>query len=370
MLEVRVRISPPASLIEPDTVGEYLPQRALGLLQVEAAQRGLEQPLGADLRVRPVEAQGALGSNTQLVAAESLRACIPQRTEEARTDKAHEEEVVEVAGLERGVLAIVGETQELSRVGTQPRHGPVHPAQHAGDEDGGRRAPALCRQRGETRAIARSTAPGGPAAKAESEPAGQEPCVRPRTDAPVGRDREAPGAGVAVVCLEARLAAGAEIQPRLRVVFVAVGEREIGTVGRVGCQKAEELLLVPVRFGIVPRGGWRVVDVTRQERHGPVLPHQAHRVVLVPAFATEVHGVEALVRVLGQELLAIDGHSSGAGRFDRGVGVSRARDELVQLEREEAVLACTSVGSPYALGNARYQQKVSQRVAAGGDRPA
>ena len=53
LLQVRVRVAPAASLIEPDAVGQHLPQRALGLLQVETAERGLQQPLGAGLRVRP-----------------------------------------------------------------------------------------------------------------------------------------------------------------------------------------------------------------------------------------------------------------------------------------------------------------------------
>ena len=37
LLEVRVRVAPAASLIEPHAVGEHLPERALGFLQVEAA---------------------------------------------------------------------------------------------------------------------------------------------------------------------------------------------------------------------------------------------------------------------------------------------------------------------------------------------
>ena len=50
LLEVRVRVAPAAPLIEPDAVREHLAQGALGLLEVEALERRLEQPLGADLR--------------------------------------------------------------------------------------------------------------------------------------------------------------------------------------------------------------------------------------------------------------------------------------------------------------------------------
>ena len=145
LLEVRVRVPPSASLIEPDAIGQHLPKRALGLLQVEAAQRGLEQPFGADLRVRSVEAERALLGNAQLVAAEPLRAGILQCAEKARADEAHEEEVVEMAGLERGVLTVVSEAEKLSRVAVHPRLGAVHPAQRAADEYGGRRAAAFRR---------------------------------------------------------------------------------------------------------------------------------------------------------------------------------------------------------------------------------
>ena len=372
LLEVRVRVPPAASLIEPDAVGQHLPERALGLLQVEAAQRGFDQPFGADPRVRSVEAERALLGEAQRVAAEAVRAGIVQRAEKPRADEAHEEEVVEVAGLERGVLAVVGEAEELSRVAVQPRPGAVHPAQDAADEYGGRRAAALRRERGEARAVARRPALGVAAAEAEAEPAGQEPHRRPRSGAPVGRDLEAPGAGVAVVGLEARVAGGGQLDPGLRIVLVAVGERETGIVGRVRRQEAELPLgmrLVRVPVGLVPPGGQRVVDVAREEDGAPFPLHQPHRVVLVAALATEVQGVQALVRVAGKKPLAVDRHRARTLRLDRRIGVAGARDELVELEREEALLACAFFAGAFPLRNARREQNVSQHLAAVGGGP-
>ena len=164
-------------MIEPDAVGQHLPQRALGLLQVEAAKRGLQQPFGANLPVRPVEAERTLLGDSKLVAAESVRTGILECAEKARADEADEEEVVEMAGLERRVLTVVGEAEQLARVGVHRRRC-VHPAQGAADEHRGRRAAALRRERGETRAIARRTALGVPATEAEPELAGLEPRLR------------------------------------------------------------------------------------------------------------------------------------------------------------------------------------------------
>ena len=273
-----------------------------------------------------------------------------------------------MAGLERGVLAVVGEAEELSRVAVQPRPGAVHPAQYAADEYGGRRAAALRRERGEAGAVACRPALRVAATEAEAEPAGQEPQRRPRSDAPVGRDLEAPGARVAVVGLDPRVAGGGQLDPGLRIVLVAVGEPEAGIVGRVRRQEAElPLGMRPGRVlaGLVLSGWWRVVDVAREEDGPPFLLRQPHRVVLVAALAAEVHGVQALVRMAGKKLLAVDRHRARARRLDRRIGVAGARDELVELEGEEARLACAGVRGPFPLGDARREKKVSQYIAAG-----
>ena len=164
------------------------------------------------------------------------------------------------------------------------------------------------------------------------------------------------------------MAAGVELEPGLGVVIVAVGEREGGIAGRVRRQEAERPLgprLVRISAGLVRPGRWCIVDVTREEDRTLLLLHQPHRVILVATLATEVHGVEALVRVAGEELLTIDRHVAYARRLDRRVGVAGARDELVEFEREETPLACVGVRGPYPLSDARHQKEVSQRPAAG-----
>ena len=294
LLEVRVRVPPAAPLIEPDAVGEHLPKRALGFLQVEPAQRGFEQPFGSELRVRPVEAEGPLRPRAQLLATEPARTCILQRAEKARADQAHEEEVVEMARLERGVLTVVGEAEELPRVVAQARLGTVHPAQRAGHQYRRRRAAALGGERGETCAIAGRTAMSFPAAETESELAAQEPRRRPGTDSPVGRHREASSTRVAIVRLQPQVAAGVELDPRLR--DLARSSKVTRIVDRMRCQEAEDLLLGPRLLsnllGLFLPGRRRVVDVPREEDECPVVPpRQPHRVILVPALATEVHGV-------------------------------------------------------------------------------
>ena len=271
-----------------------------------------------------------------------------------------------MACLQRGVLTVVGEAEELPRVGAQARLGAVHPAQRAGNQYRGRRAATFGRERGETRAIAGRAALSVPAAETESELARQEPRRRPGTDSPVGRDDETASTLLSVVRLQPQVAAGVELDPRLRVVLVAIVEGEFGIVDRMRCQEAEDLLLGPRLLSIslrlfLPRRR-RVVDVPREKDGCPVVaPRQPDRVILVPAFAAEVHGVETLVRMARQELLAIDGYRAGAWRLDRRVGVPGAGDELVELEREEALLAAVRVRGPRPLWNARHQEKVAQR---------
>jgi len=80
-----------------------------------------------------------------------------------------------------------------------------------------------------------------------------------------------------------------------------------------------------------------IVDVTRQDRpFAVVTSNHTDGVILVPTFATKMHRVQALLWSGGKELLAIDSDLALACRFKRGIGMSSARDELMQLEGEEA----------------------------------
>ena len=69
LFEVGIRVAPATPLIEPDAVGKDLAERRLGFLQVEALEAGLEEPLGADLGGRAVEAERSLLRQAELFAA-------------------------------------------------------------------------------------------------------------------------------------------------------------------------------------------------------------------------------------------------------------------------------------------------------------
>jgi hypothetical protein len=74
-------------LVVPDTVGEDLSERALGLLQVEALEVRLLQPLGANILRNAVEAECPLCGDAELVAAQPLGPRRSERSEEASADE-------------------------------------------------------------------------------------------------------------------------------------------------------------------------------------------------------------------------------------------------------------------------------------------
>src|SRR5690606_37243468 len=102
-----------------------------------------------------------------------------------------------------------------------------------------------------------------------------------------------------------------------------------------------------------------VVDVTRQEHALAVVDHVANWVVLVPAIATEVHRVEALLRIAGEELLPVDGDGAAARGLEGGVGMPRTREELMQLEGEEAADVAVFGTAAVDLGHAGNQEQVT-----------
>ena len=94
-----------------------------------------------------------------------------------------------------------------------------------------------------------------------------------------------------------------------------------------------------------------------------VLADEAHRMVLVPALAAEVHRVEPLLGLPGKELLPVDGDRAAAwcARASRTRG--RARDELVQLEREEAARAAPCGCEPCARFSGTLETRSRSRSA-------
>jgi hypothetical protein len=60
---------------------------------------------------------------------EPLGPLLSNRGEDCSAQKRYEKEIVEVSRLERGVLAIVGEAEELALVGRNRAGRAIHPAQ-------------------------------------------------------------------------------------------------------------------------------------------------------------------------------------------------------------------------------------------------
>src|SRR3954466_9103516 len=129
----------------------------------------------------------------------------------------------------------------------------MHPPKRARHEHSGCRASTLRGERRQARAVACRRALSRPATKAESKATGNKPCLRPGADLAVGRDDELERAGTAVVAFDARIARGVEVEPCLRVVLDAIGEREFRVV-RIKREETKHLAvrrLVLVSLGLV-----------------------------------------------------------------------------------------------------------------------
>ena len=131
LFEVGVGEPPTAALVEPGPVAQHLAHRFLGVDQVGALKLRVDQPLTAHaLFARTVEAQGLEDRNTQPVRRQALVASAADGAKERRAKEADEQEVVEVPGLKRRILAVVAEAQHLSAGGRHAGFGlAVHPAQ-------------------------------------------------------------------------------------------------------------------------------------------------------------------------------------------------------------------------------------------------
>src|SRR5262245_50212703 len=82
LLEVGIRVAPPPPLVEPDPIGEHLAERRFCFLQVEPAERRLEQPFRSNFRSRSVEPERLLLGAPKLVASETLSAGEVESAEE------------------------------------------------------------------------------------------------------------------------------------------------------------------------------------------------------------------------------------------------------------------------------------------------
>src|SRR5262249_25084608 len=133
-------------LVEPNTVREHLSKSGFGFLKVEPTKVRFEEPLGSQLRIGPVEAQGPLLRSSEFLTPKPIGSRCVECAEKARSHEADKKEVVEVPRLEGRVLAIVGKAEELPREHAKARIVTVHPPQRAGNQHRGSRTTPFSRQ--------------------------------------------------------------------------------------------------------------------------------------------------------------------------------------------------------------------------------
>ena len=134
LFEVRGRQPPATLLVAVDPVGKHLPQHLVGFAASRPAQ----------LRISRIQ----LGRQPQLiedrlrdaVMRKPLRAYGRRSAVKARAQEADLDEVIEVPGLERRVLPIVREAEQLARLGIELAVLPQLP--HCGEPKHGRRSAA------------------------------------------------------------------------------------------------------------------------------------------------------------------------------------------------------------------------------------
>ena len=290
----------------------------------------------------------------QLVVGESGRACGARGSVQRGPQHRHLHEVVEVGGLQRGVLAVVGERQQLAGLGAQRPRLPEAP-DGGQRHDGGGGGPAPGAQLGQPAEVG---APGvgvrHPAVEAEPE-RGRDPVSRDRGPEPAAeaRTRTRGPAG--------RLFAGV-----LAVEFGGPAQRPVGpdcpggghlvaAGGPEGAVVVQPVLGQPLAcfLGVVgpgvvgadvkePGGVARLVVAvpvaqipTLQLRPGGRRHSLDHVVVLAALPAERQREIRpAPVRVPGHEALLLQGHGPHPGRLGGGPGGVAPAQELVQAERE------------------------------------
>ena len=79
--------------------------------------------------VRGRETQGPLNAVPELVIPQAILTSIENRPQNCASKKAYKQEVVEMSGLKRGVLTIVGKAEKFAFVPWNGVVGPIHPLQ-------------------------------------------------------------------------------------------------------------------------------------------------------------------------------------------------------------------------------------------------
>src|SRR5690606_14948435 len=171
--------------------------------------------------------------------------------------------------------------------------------------------------------------------------------------------RDPLGQELPIVPLEAQLSVAGALKPALRIVFdVALERQGVGTV--CGNRRGEEAQAFAgcVLGGVIVAE--RVVDARRHVvdstlEHDPMVVFVRHpdRVVLLRARTTDVDGVESPRLAPRQDVLAVEKEPAFRRAVERGIGNAGTADELMELEREERLVAPPSRPAPVALRRRR-----------------
>src|SRR5262249_48000309 len=148
---------------------------------------GIEHPLLTPIAIDGRETHRRLNAPAEFIIAQPLRAGLANGRENGAAQERDKEEIVEMAGLQGGVLTIVGEAQELAAARRQRAGVRIHPPHRARYEERRGRAAALGRERRELVDFARLAGRLVLARGAEAEFSGKKPGAAPGRTNPAAR---------------------------------------------------------------------------------------------------------------------------------------------------------------------------------------
>ena len=337
-LEVGVVVAPAAAEVVEEPVAEHEPQRGAGVLAKAALEAGVLEVFGEDGRIVRVEAELAVDGGGDVGGGDAGRVRrVLEGEEQAGPEKGEEDELVEVARLEGGVLAVVGESEELADVGLAGAGLFVEEDGEGGERDDGRGGgAAFAGEADEADEVLALSGVDGAAFRAEAVLAGEEPVrgagarLGGKRAGGVDGDGDGDASGGGLLHL-----------PGFALVVEPVGRYEIfrkrvSHDGRADLRKGldrDEIaeLALGFRVFVAHRD---VLDVPGRDEH-PLLPHGD---VFRSAGAAEVGREEkdALLGLVGGEALGVELDGAAAGRLERREDGPGAADELVELEGERS----------------------------------
>ena len=303
------------------------PHRVLHLAPAVALDLGLLHVLGPHCGVVAVEAQrGEHCASNVFFGQRLLRGCF-DRGEQRGARQQDLQEVVEVAGLQRGVLPVVREAEHFLGLRRELLVLLVQIAQRSQRQHGGGRASALARQRGQAQRVLAAADVGDTARQTEAEAAGDEPGVQSAIAGQhtIGSDLDRLGQVFFLGRLHAPLAIGTFLNPGLGIVFRVGGVPAAGGI-RHEVAGLHAVVLVLAFFDAAHREGPPLIAVLVPDRD-----------VFLATVAAEVHVVQMPATVARDELLPIQGHGPHSRCLQRREDLATARDELMQLEREQGL---------------------------------